>query len=1204
MVRYAILGPVELCEGELRTPIGGRRQAALLAVLLLNANRALSSDSLIDVLWGDRGPVAAKRLQAAILRLRRTLDPEGTRDESVLRTVAGGYLLAVSPGELDADVFQARLRDGCRALEGGDARSARDALSEALRMWRGPALAEVAYEEFAQPEIRRLEELRLAALETRIEAELRLGEDSGLIGELEVLVAAHPGRERLAGQLMLALYRCGRQGEALDVYARTRAYLSSELGLEPGPALRTLQDGILSQSPVLQLGCDAPGTDSAARHSADEQAVASTPVLLALPRSLRIPPDSPFVGRHKELERLREHWNEVHGGARAAIMIGGEAGIGKTRLAAELAHRVREQGALVLYGRCDEGLAVPYQPFVEALRPYAGMVGPERLHALLGELAPELGRLLRELAGLGDPVRGDPESERFALFEAVAALLEAATRDRSAVLILDDLHWAARPTLLLLRHLIRTERRISVLVLATYRTTEMDPGDSLGQVLADLHRDASTDHLVIEGLDEPAIAALLQATAAHSATTDAAQVVHELQAQTGGNPFFIRELLANLAGSGTGSGLGMTVAPLPAPEEVRHVISHRVARLSPSAGRVLRVAAVAGATFSFVVLERAMGGRSAVLDGLDEAVAAGLLVELGRDDYAFAHALVRHTIYEQLGAARRIDLHRRLGEALETLGDTDNHLEALAYHFAQAAPDGQHVRAAHYALAAGRHAVARLGFEESAAHYERGLAALAQTGRRHAARRCELLLGLGEARWGAGELDNARQAYHEAAELAEELGDATALARAALGACGPHRFETAASVTDNDPNAGLLQRALAVLDEDDGTLRARLMGRLACALAHTGAPSQPTLAGGALAMARRVGDKATLADVLASKLWVIHGPDALHESVDLAQELVRVADEIESSELLALAHWWLLEYLLELGDIEAVECEKEALQRLVGPRRERYFSWLLGVLAANHAQFEGRMEDGERLAHDAFAHRLDGNDEIAVHVFGAQMLFLRNEQGRLGELVQGIEEFTRLYPEITGYRCVLAYIYAQLGRTEDARREFEAVAQDDFRGLPRSVYWLASMSVLCEVAAFLGDGPRARALYELLLPFADRYVVVFGFLCRGSVSRLLGLLATTLRRLDDATRHFEYALAMNARIGAALSNAHTQHDYARMLLQRDCPGDRDTALHYLRPALVTAAQLELTALADKAGPLMAAAEASRPVSATSTRRAA
>ena len=1201
MVRYAILGPVELCDGERRIAVDGRRRVALLAVLLVHANRAVSSDRLIDLLWGDRGPAADKRLHAAIYRLRHTLDPEGRQGESALRTVAGGYLLAVGPGELDAEVFQTRLQDGCRALERGDARRARHVLAEALGMWRGPPLADVAYEDFAQQEIRRLKELRLAALETRIEAELRLAEHDGLIGELESLVAAYPGRERLTGQLMLALYRCGRQREALEVYGRTRKYLTSELGLEPGPGLRTLQGEILSQSPALQLVFGGSGTALA---GAPESAGGSAPVLLPVPRSLQIPEGTPFVGRDKELERLGEHFNGVRHSTHSAVVVGGEAGIGKTRLAAELARRVHRRDALVLYGRCDEGLAVPYQPFVEALRPYAGAIGADRLRAELGDLAPELGRLLPEFAGLGDPVRGDPESERFALFEAVAALLEAVTRERPALLVLDDLHWGARPTLLLLRHLVRSERQLSLLVLGTYRTTELDPGDSLAQLLADLHRDNSTEHLIIHGLDEPAVAALVKATVAHARHRDAAQLVRELQAQTAGNPFFIRELLASLVTSDEGSNPGTTAASLKAPEEVRHVISHRVARLSAPAARALHVAAVAGATFSFVVLERVLGEHSAVLDGLDEAVAAGLLAEIGYGDYAFAHALVRHTIYGQLGSARRIRLHRQLGEALETLGATEGQLEALAYHFAQAAPDGQHLRAADYALAAGRHAIGRLGFEESAAHYERGLAALELSGQPHAQRRCDLLLGLGEARWGAGELDNARQAYEEAAELADELGDATALARAALGACGPHRFETAASVTDTDPDAGLLQRALAALDEDDGALRAQLMGRLACALAHTGARRQPLLAGEALAMARRVGDKGTLADVLASTLWVIHGPDALHESVELARELALVADEIDSSELRALAHWWLLEYLLELGDIEAVRGEMEALERLAQPRRERHFTWLLGVLRANHAQFEGRLEEGERLANDAFEHRFEGNDEIAVHIFGAQMLFLRSEQGRLGELVQAIEEFTRMYPEITGYRCVLAYIYARLGRAEDARRELEAVAEDDFRGIPRTVYWLAIMETLCEVVVFLEDGARARALYELLLPYADRYVVVFGFLCRGSVSRLLGLLATTLRRLDDAARHFEHALAMNARIGASLCMVHTHHDYARMLLQRDRAGDRGTALQHLRPALATAGRLGLKALADKARPLEAAAEARGPVPVPRARRAA
>ena len=1176
MVRYAILGPIELCDGERRVAVGGPRQVALLALLLVNANRALSSDGLIDALWGDRGPAGAvKRLQVAIARLRRTLDPDGVQGDSVLRTIAGGYLLAVLPGELDAEVFQERLEEGHRALEAGEADRARDMLREALRMWHGPALAEVAYEEFAQMEIRRLEELRLAALEARVDCELQIGEHGGLIGDLETLVAAHPARERLAAQLMLALYRCGRQGDALEVYSRARAYLSGELGLEPGPALQALQAKVLAQSPALQRVSDEPGSAAAAAGR----------VTLPLPRSLHTPASSPFVGREAELERLRERWTEVCGGARSAVVMGGEAGIGKTRLASELARAVHEQGALVLYGRCDEGLAVPYQPFVEALRPYARAVGLDRLHAELDRLAPELGRLLPELTSLGEPIRADPESERFALFEAVAALIESATREQRVLLLVDDLHWAALPTLLLLRHLIRSERPLNVLLLGTYRETELDASHQLAQLLADLHRDASVQLLNIRGLDEQAIAALLQAADGNGLRNRAHELAHLLRTETAGNPFFVRELLAHLVESGAISRIAGRASPalteLDVPERLRHVIRNRVARLSQDAQRALRVAAVAGPTFSPALLEAVMGEAPGLLDALDEAVAAGLLTEAGHGEHAFGHALVRQTLYRELGSARRMRLHGQLGEALEATGAVQTHVELLAHHFAEAAAAGQADKAADYALAASRSAIARLGYEEAAGHCERGLEALALAGRPDDRRRCELLLALGEACSSAGEIDRARQACMQAADLADAIGDDQQLARAALGYCGPLFFSIGVATTE--PSVGLLQRALDRLGAQESALRAQLMGRLAAALAYAdGEHRRPALARQALEMARRVADKATLADVLATTHWSIRGPDSLHECLAVAQELAHLADEVGDIRLRTYAQQWLVDQLLELGEIEAVERELAAWQRLVEPLSKRhYLGWLLAVVRARHAHLGGRLEQCEAFARDALTHGYEGQDEPVAHTFGAQMLFVRREQARLDELVPAVEGFSERYPNISAWRCALAYVYAELGRTQEARDVLGGLARADFEDLPRDGLWLGTVATLCEVVALLDDVPRARSLYELLLPFADRCVVLLSFICKGSVASALGLLATVMSRYEEAASHFEAALEVNTRIGSPLWVAHTQHDYARMLLLRGRPADNERARQLLDEALAAVDELGLRSLAGR-----------------------
>ena len=327
VIGFRVLGPVEVWADDRRLVMGGPRQVALLAFLLLHANRAVSVDALIDAVWGQERDGAVKRLQMAITRLRSALQPLELEGESVLRTVSGGYLLSVASGDIDAEVFAGRTRAGRHELEGGDPVRAERLVSEALALWRGPPWADVAFQDFVQAEIRRLDELRVMALETRIEAELQLGRGPELIAELEALLAEDPTRERLAGQLMLALYRSGRQGDALEVYQRTRTQLAQELGLEPGPALKSLQTQILEQAPALDR-IAIPHASVGREVHLDGRADRSGAVE---PRPFDLPmPPTPTIGRQAEIAEVSSLLVDPQ--VRLVTLLG-PGGVGKTRLA-------------------------------------------------------------------------------------------------------------------------------------------------------------------------------------------------------------------------------------------------------------------------------------------------------------------------------------------------------------------------------------------------------------------------------------------------------------------------------------------------------------------------------------------------------------------------------------------------------------------------------------------------------------------------------------------------------------------------------------------------------------------------------------------------------------------------------------------------------------------------------------------------------
>ena len=301
--RFRILGPIEAWAETCRLELGGSRQRTLLAFFLLHPNHALSSDVLVDAVWKSRPSGTDNRLAMAIARLRKALGPLNGIDGTPLRTVSGGYMLIVGPGELDAEQFNAGLDHGSHALYTGNAASAVRLLGDALKLWRGTPLAEVCFEDFAQPELRRLDEMRLVAQETRIEAELLLGRHGQLVGELEAMLARQPNRERVASHLMLALYRSGRQADALGVYERTRVHLATDLGLQPGPVLTGLQFQILHQNPSLNLSLPPRQVVPAARPSALVRRGfdSTTSPSRALPTRLTLTPKYAFLQARQDV---------------------------------------------------------------------------------------------------------------------------------------------------------------------------------------------------------------------------------------------------------------------------------------------------------------------------------------------------------------------------------------------------------------------------------------------------------------------------------------------------------------------------------------------------------------------------------------------------------------------------------------------------------------------------------------------------------------------------------------------------------------------------------------------------------------------------------------------------------------------------------------------------------------------------------------
>ena len=654
----------------------GRQAPLVFAYLVAERDRPVPSEELAEAVWGGALPPTWRpALRGVVSKVRGFLDLLGLPAADTLTSSAGCYRLVLpSDTAVDVELAEGETDAARLALGAGQLAGALAAAERASTIAGRPLLPG---HDGAWVEDRRaaLHQVRVRSLELLVDVHLAAGRGGQAVGPAAELVALEPFRDSAHRRLLRAHSAAGDRGEALRAYDRYRRVLAEELGVGPSPELEAAYLELLHAEPA----GDAPAGPGAAGPP--------TPPAAA-------PVAGVFVGRGPELGRLRAAWADARAGRRRTVLVVGEAGIGKTRLVTELAGSAERVGAVVLAGRCDPQLGVPYLPLREAVGRHLAGYPSERLRALLGPRAAELVRFWPELAwrlpALPPPSTAGHGADPYLLFEALTGLLETVAVTGPVLLLVDDLHGADEASLLLLRRLARTGRPARLLTVLTYRDDDRAPRASLTAALGDLVRAPGAELLTLEGLGDGEVAALAAAATARPPGPGAAALAHVLRERTAGNPFLVGELLRHLVETGALDGGDVTaVAAGPAvddvPESVRWVVGQRLGRLGGPVEHVLGAAAVIGYHADLALLGRVAGlGHDSLLSALDTAVAARLLEERPGGGYAFHHPIVRDLLYRRLPAGERARAHRRVAEALEGLAGGGGRLGELADHFALA----------------------------------------------------------------------------------------------------------------------------------------------------------------------------------------------------------------------------------------------------------------------------------------------------------------------------------------------------------------------------------------------------------------------------------------------------------------------------------------------------------------------------------------
>lgn len=1112
-----VLGPLAVALDGQPVDVGGPRQRAVLARLIAERGRVVSTDRLLDDLWeGEPPPKALASLQVHVSHLRRALEPHRRRREpaTVLVSAAPGYRLELPADTVDAWAFEARVREA-DTMHDPSRRSA--LLTEALAVWSGEAYAEFGLVAWARPEAERLEELRLRAVELRAEAELATGRTAAVVPELERHLHDHPLREDAVRLLALALYRTGRQADALAVLRRARERLADELGVDPGPVLRALEADVLAHDPrLLELPApveavdrtEAAGRPDTRGQGAGSGAVAATPGPVPAEVTDQHAPAPP--GREADLDQLLSAAATVRQRGTRIAWLAGEAGEGKTTLATAFSQRLGADGWQVAWGRCPEVEGVP-----------PGWVWSEVLRAL--PPAPE-GTAAERNALIGELENGRPDrSGAFGLARALAAQLGGVAQSGPLLVVLDDVHRADGLTLQTLRQVVADRAGagpgVPMLVLGTFRASEAP--DELQSARAALAT-ATADWVTLAGLDRDGVAVV----ARQAGLTEPDEAALDLLvSRTGGNPLFVRELARLLAAEGPRTA-GSAV-----PTGVREVLRRRIARLPSTAVAVLRQASVLGRTVDVDLLVAVSGrAESEVLDALEFGVLAGLLDEPEPGTVRFTHALVRDTLYDDLPLLRRVRLHAQALQ--ELLRRRPDDVAGLARHASASATAGTAALALPHVVAAARQADALGANAEAAALWADAVRVADLAGPLASEADLELLCNLVAARARQGDVGGARAARARALGVVDRLPVADRR-RARVRALASWDAPVIYSIRQDRLVDEALVTALTEVLDDPAELDVATYVRLLVSLAFEteGAAQDRALeaAARALDLARTTDDPRTLCAALGARVFLALGPEGEGEQEALARELLDVAQQHGVYDFEVLGHFHM--FLVAAGRTRLLEARghaDRALERAGGGQ----FGLVLGAVTLFSAVLDvlRRRFDAARTLYDVITARMVAVGAPNSSYFSLiRAVVIGFATGTLRETLPAMQEFGDKAPGLLFDVVTLALLDA--GREDEARR-YWAVR----RPLRRDFFWSMFAVLRGYAAARLGDVEEAAASYDELVPFSGRIAGLgSGSVAFGPVDAALAELADVLGRPDDAERHRRAADLVLADVAAQLT---------------------------------------------------------------------